>query len=163
RMSTPRSMRSRASPLNLTSLAAIVLVPLSSGHEKTAGANALWRFSGGLPRGRGGRENAPDVGLLHDQELLTVELPFRAPPLAEQDAVAGLHFHRHQLALLVAGACANRNNFAFHRLFLRRVRNDDAALCLLFLGDALHHHAIMQRAEFHGLSSVSLGFRHKAG
>src|SRR5690349_23189110 len=54
RILTPCSMRSRASTANLTSLAAI------SNH------------SNGFNSGSG--DHAHDVGLLHDQELLAVEL-----------------------------------------------------------------------------------------
>src|SRR5271154_2081023 len=59
RMSTPRNMRSRAST----------------------------RLSGLLLGGRKVGENAHDVALLHDQQLLAVDLDFSARPLAEQHAV----------------------------------------------------------------------------
>src|SRR5262249_5144133 len=40
------------------------------------------------------------------------------------------------------------NDFALHRLFLGRVRDDDAALRLLVSVDALHDDAVMQGAKF---------------
>src|SRR5690606_37398066 len=49
-------------------------------------------------------ENAHDVALFHDQQLLAVDLDLGAGPLAEEHRIAGLHVERHELALLVAGA-----------------------------------------------------------
>ena len=63
-------------------------------------------------------DDAHDVGFLHDQEVLTVDLDFGAGPLAEQDAVAGLHIEGDELAAFVAGAGADGDDFAFLRLFL---------------------------------------------
>src|SRR5438445_13847817 len=62
-VSTPRSIRSRASVANLTSLAAISSSP---------------------PRSCSG-DNAHDVRLLHDQEFLAVDLDLGAGPFAEQN------------------------------------------------------------------------------
>src|SRR5262249_5188394 len=47
------------------------------------------------------------------------------------------------------------DDLAFHRLFLGRVRNDDAALGLLFLRDALDHDAIVKRTELHAVASLT--------
>src|SRR3712207_8397744 len=55
------------------------------------------------------------VGLLHDEELFAVELHLGARPLAEQDAVAGLHVQRAQLALVVQGAGAGGDHLALDR------------------------------------------------
>src|SRR5205823_2969594 len=79
RMSTPRSMRSRASTENFTSLAAIYVAPLLSGRRELRG---LLAGSGGL------FENAHDVAFLHDQEIDAVDLDLGARPLAEQHALA---------------------------------------------------------------------------
>src|SRR6266481_5457245 len=58
---------------------------------------------GGLLLGGGDvGEHAHDVALLHDQELLAVDLDLGARPLAEQHAVADLDVDRDQLAALVA-------------------------------------------------------------
>ena len=93
----------------------------------------LWLLvSGGLLAGLGALDDAQDVGLLHDQEILAVDLHFAAGPLAEQDAVAGLDVEGDELALLVAGARADGDDFAFLRLFLGGVGDDDAAGGLLF-------------------------------
>src|SRR6202051_2565912 len=77
-------------------------------------------------------EHAHDVGLLHDQELLAVELDLGARPFAEQDAVADLEVDRDQLAGFVAPAWTDRRDFALRGPFLGAVRNDDAALGFFF-------------------------------
>src|SRR5262249_8832546 len=96
------------------------------------------------------------VAFLHDQVLDAVELDLGAGPLAEQDAVTSLDVERHERALLVTGARANGHDFAFHRLFLGGVRNDDAALGLAFFLDSLDHDAVVKRTELHAVASISL-------
>src|SRR5205823_4992369 len=105
RMSMPRNMRSRASPLNLISFAAII------------GSSRLSSF---LVRD-GLIEYAHDVGLFHDHEVLAVELDLAARPFAEQHAVTGFDIQRVQLAVLVASAGSDGNHLTLDRLFLRRV------------------------------------------
>src|SRR6185436_1792912 len=95
-------------------------------------------------------DDAEDVALLHDEEILAVDAHFRAGPLAEQDAVASLHVEWKQLAVLGLGAGAGGDHFAFLRLFLGCVRDDDAPGSLLLLLDPAHEDAVMERAEFHG-------------
>src|ERR1700761_556135 len=128
RMSMPRSMRWRASPLKRTSLAAIVQIPLGYFEIDWIGSDRPFgKGSGRLLHGGGTFDDSHDVAFLHDQVLDAVELDLGARPLAEQDAVAGLDVERHERTLLVAGARPNGHNFAFHRLFLGGVGNDDAA------------------------------------
>ena len=88
-------------------------------------------------------DHAHDVGLLHDEELLAVDLDFRARPLAEQDALAGLELGRGDLAILVAAAGADSDDFALLRLFLDGVGNDDAALRLGVSLDAADDDAVV--------------------
>src|SRR5664279_4291259 len=83
RMSTPRSKRSRASVENLTSLAAMTFNPFVQMKGETAS-------SGLFLRGASALEHAHDVGLFHDQEVLTVDLDLRARPFAEQNSLARL-------------------------------------------------------------------------
>src|SRR6478752_10215192 len=84
RMLTPRTILSRASVENFTSLAAIGGAPyVFETGRKPCEAKAL----------RG--DHAHDVGFLHDQEVLTVELDFGAAPLAEEDPVAFLDVQRN--------------------------------------------------------------------
>src|SRR5689334_505596 len=101
-------------------------------------------------------QHAHDVGLLHDQEILAVELDLGARPFAEQHAVADLEVDRDQLAGLVAAARAHGGDFALRGLFLGGVGDDDAALGLLFGVDALDHDAVMQRTELGLGHDVSL-------
>src|SRR5580704_10694905 len=92
-------------------------------------------------------DHAHYVGLFHDQELVAVELDLGARPFAEQHAVAGLDAHRGELAALVAAAGADDDDFAFLRLFLDGVGNDDAALGLGLGVDTLDDHPVMERSE----------------
>src|SRR5208337_3717831 len=101
-MSTPRSMRWRASPPNRTSFAGICLIlPEFKELSRSRGLLPARRVGGGSAR-----DDAHDVGLLHDQQLLAVDLDLGARPLAEQDAVAGLDVERNKLPGLIAGTRA---------------------------------------------------------
>src|ERR1700692_707227 len=102
RMSTPRNMRSRASTENLTSLAAIVLI--LSGEWQA-------RLRGFLLGGAAAFDDAHDVALLHDQEILAVDFDFGARPLAEQHCVADLEIDRDQLAGFVPATGAEGRDF----------------------------------------------------
>src|ERR1700732_5223752 len=104
RVSTPPSIRSRASVENLTSLAAI-----------------------GIFSGTWSGDHAHDVGLFHDQQFVAVELHLGAGPLAEQNLVAGLDVDRDELAVFVATTGADSDDFALHWLLLGGVGNDDPA------------------------------------
>src|SRR5437868_569236 len=96
RMSTPRNILSRASTENLTSLAAMVasLRNVSDWGRQIG--------SGRLALGQPFRDDAHDVALLHDKELLAVDLDVGARPLAEEDAVAHPYVDGDELARLVA-------------------------------------------------------------
>src|SRR5918997_4316892 len=101
------------------------------------------------------RHDAHDVRLLHDEEVLAIDAHFRAGPLAEEHAVAGLHVEGHDLAALVAGARADGDDLALLRLLLGGVRDDDATLGLLLRVNAADDNTVVQRTELHGLSSWS--------
>src|SRR6476660_7716430 len=130
-VSTPRSKRSRASPEKRTSFAAITTYSLRI-----------------LVGGRALGDHAHNVGLFHDEEIVALELDLGARPFAEQHAVSGLEIHGDQLAVLVAAAWPDSDDFALLRLLLSGVGNDDPALRLLLRFDALDDHAIVQRTEF---------------
>src|SRR5215469_6279956 len=146
RMSIPRSILSRASVANLTSLAAILV-------------HSVWRScvcvllgerpSGGLLLRDLIGEHAHDVALFHDQVIDAVDLDLGARPLAEQHPVAGLDVHRDELAAFIAAAGADGDDLALRGLFLRRVGNDDAAGGLLFGLNALDDDAVVKRTELH--------------
>src|SRR6185369_7644581 len=83
-----------------------------------------------------------------------VELDLGAGPLAEQHAVAGFQVDRNELATLVAAAGADSNHFAFLRLLLGGIRDDDPAFGFLFGVDAANDDAIVKRSKLgfgHGL------------
>ena len=69
-------------------------------------------LSGLLLGGAAALDHAHDVALLHDQEILAVDLHFGARPFAEQHGVADLQIDRDQLAALVAAAWADGDDFA---------------------------------------------------
>src|SRR5690348_5606454 len=93
--------------------------------------------------------NAQNIAFLHDDQVFTVDLHLGARPLAEQDLVAGLYVERRDLALVAASAGADGNDFAFLRLFLGGVRNDDSAGRLLVGLDSADEDAVMKRPETH--------------
>src|ERR1700726_4423013 len=101
-------------------------------------------------------QHAHDVGLLHDQEFVAVELHLGTRPLAEQHPVADLDVDGNQLAALVASARADPRGFALRRLFLGGVWNDDAALGFFFGVDSLDHDTVMQRTKFGLRHDISL-------
>src|SRR6478752_9789832 len=94
-------------------------------------------------------DDPEDVAFLHDDQVFTVDLHFGARPLAEQDLVAGLDVQRRDLALFGLGATADGDDFAFLRLFLGSVGNDDPAGGLVIGLDAADEDAIMKRPETH--------------
>src|SRR5690349_16625133 len=116
--------------------------------------------SSGLLRGFAAFDDAHDVGFLHDQEFLAIDLHFGAGPFAEQDEIAGLHFRRHALAVVVQRARTDRDDFAFLRLLLCGLRNNDAAGGLLLFLHTANDNAIAKRTESHEMiSSKWLKFR----
>ena len=72
-----------------------------------------------------------------------------ARPLAEQNAITRLHIERHDLAGLVARPGADGDHFAFHRLFLGGVGDNDAARGLFFSGQTPDNDPVVQGTELH--------------
>src|ERR1700674_1724639 len=169
-MSTPRSILSRASTANLTSLAAICMYSVSIRHLRgraQAPAPRMWRCcrpsrlglrpilkttnseSGGfLAKYRLG-EHPHDVAFLHDQILDALDLDLGARPLAEQHPVAGLDVDRDQFARLVAPAGPDGDDLALLRLFLGGIRDEDSADRFRISVDAANDHAVVKGTEFH--------------
>src|SRR5688500_1863776 len=115
---------------------------IMSGHDASIGA---------VDCGGTLADDAHEVGFLHDEEVLPVELDLGARPLAEQHLVADLDIDRRELSGFVASAGTNSHDLALGGLFLCRVGNDDAAFSL-FLGiNPFDHNTVMQRTNF-GLS-----------
>ena len=65
--------------------------------------------------------------LLHDQEILAVDLDLGAGPFAEQHAIACLEVDRNELAGFVATTRTDGDNLALRRLLLGAVGDEDAA------------------------------------
>src|SRR6266545_433392 len=110
--------------------------------------------SGRLLLGGGGLfEHPHDVGLLHDQEILAVDLHLGARPFAKQHPVTDLEINGNELAGFVAATRADGGDLALRGLFLGGIRNDDAASGF-FLGlNALDDDTVVKRTELHGISS----------
>ena len=95
-------------------------------------------------------ENAEHFVLAHDHVLFAIQLDFAAGILAEQDAVAGLHVERHDLAVFQTLAFADGDDFAFLRLFFCAVGDVKAAVRLLgFVLNPFDHDAVIERTNFH--------------
>src|SRR2546428_261215 len=109
-------------------------------------------------------EDTEDVLLLHDEVFLAVQLDLAAGILAEEDSVAFLHREREVLAVVVDLAGAHGDHLALLRLLLGGVGDDEAAVLLVLLLEALDENAVMERAQrrLHCLShsgSASLFFQ----
>src|ERR1700716_4205528 len=171
RVSMPRSILSRASTENLTSLAAIsgflccispqgttagrvrtmrisirCFVDVRGGSSAASGQGA---GSGGLFLGLDLIQHAHDVALFHDQVLDAIDLDFGARPFSEQDAVADPEVDRDQLAAFIAAARTNSDDLALLRLLHCCVGDDDAAGSLRLGVDALDDNAVVKWAKFH--------------
>src|SRR5579862_1840782 len=132
---TPLNIRWRASSLNLTSLAAIVVIL------------RLLAFNHGH-----------DVFLAHDHQLFAVDPDLCSAVLAEQDLVADLDVERTDLTVFENLAFADRYDLSLHGLFGRGIGNNDAARRGTLLLQALHDDAVMKRTYLHGCRSfVSCG------
>src|SRR3954452_17708981 len=101
-------------------------------------------------------DDPEDVGFLHDDQVFTVDLDLGARPFAEQDLVAGLDVERRNLAVVGAGAGADGDDFAFLRLFLGGVGNDDPASGLCLGLHAADENTVMKWPETHGLNPLYL-------
>jgi len=105
---------------------------------------AIWETS--LPVVRNGLLNDPeDLVFLQDDVLLVVDLDLGAGILAEQDPIAGLHFHRDPLEVVVEAASTHGDDLPFHRLFPGGVGDDDTALGFLTSFHPLDQDPIEQR------------------
>src|SRR5215218_7797141 len=94
-----------------------------------------------------GLDNTHDVAFLHDQQVFAVDLDLSARPLPEQDAVPGLDVERLDLTGFITGAGPDGDDFAFLRLFLGGIGDDDAALGLGFGLNAANNDAVVKGAE----------------
>src|SRR3984957_2071947 len=142
RISTPRSIRSRASEEKRTSLADMMFNPWFEVGEQAASGRLFLRGACAL-------DPTHDVGLLHDQKVLTVDLDLGAGPFAEQHPVARFEFEWRQLAALVPSARPHGDDLALLLLLFARDRNDDAAFRLVIAFDTADDDTVVQWTEFH--------------
>src|SRR5450755_942410 len=98
--------------------------------------------------------DAHNVGFLHDEEFLTVNLDLGAGPFAKQHLVAIFDIKRDQLAALVAGTGANCNDLPLLWFLLGGVGDDDTTFGLLFAFEAADNDAVVQGTELHLLTSL---------
>src|SRR3954451_2046851 len=109
-----------------------------------------WKKKAGIPTipsPLASANNAQNVALLHDDEVFTVDLHLGARPFAEQDLVAGLDVQWRHLAVVGASAGPDGHDFAFLRLFLGRIGNDDPAGGLCLGLDPADEDSVMKRPE----------------
>src|SRR5690348_5385149 len=143
----PRSIPSRASTENFTSLADMSLAPqkivVFAHHTARPPSRGL------LLAHLGFDEDPHDVALLHDQVFGAIDLDLGARPLAEQNAVADLDVDRNQLAQFIASARPDGDDLTLLRLLLGSVGDDDAGGGSRLGFDAFDHDAIVERTELH--------------
>src|SRR4051812_9370116 len=106
--------------------------------------------------GRSG-EHGQDLVFAEDQDVLALEPDVRARVLSEQDLVAHLHVQGDLRPVVEDPAVADGEDLALLRLLLGRVGDDDPAPGRLLLLDAADDQTIVQRAYFHGVSSINAG------
>src|SRR5215207_1835941 len=159
----PRSILSRASTENFTSLADMSVTPskeslrsLKSHHSRRRTAETSSR---GLLAHCGFDQHPHDVAFLHDQVLDVVDLDLGSRPFAEQHPVPGLDVDRDELAVLVPPARTDRDDLALLRLFLGGIGNDDACGGSCLGLDTFDDDTIVQRTEFHRYLLVQLSVR----
>src|SRR5262249_26119870 len=101
-------------------------------------------------------EYAQNFVFLHDEEIFAVNLDFSAGVLAEQNAVAFFHCEREYLAFFVAAPLAGGDDFAFLRLVLGRVGDNDTAPGSGGFFNAPNQDAVVQRGELGSHDSYRL-------
>ena len=94
-------------------------------------------------------DDAEDLVLAEDHEVLVVEADLAAGVLADEDAVALLDAHRRAAAVVVDLARADGDHLGLLRLLLGGVGDDDPPANLLFGLDALDQDPVVQRTDAH--------------
>ncbi len=88
-------------------------------------------------------DDAQNVGLFHDQQFFTINGDFCATPFCEENAVTRFDVERNALIVVTNCTIADGDDFAFLRLFLSGVRNDDAAFGFFSRLDATNQYAVV--------------------
>src|SRR5436190_17442616 len=94
-------------------------------------------------------DDAEDLVLAQDDVLDVVDLHFGPGVLADQNAVADLHFHGDALAVVIEPTGADRDHFPLKRLLFRGVGDDDAPLHLLFRFHPSDQNPVVEWLHFH--------------
>src|SRR3981081_470660 len=132
---TPLNIRWRASSLNRTSFAAIVVILQLLGFN-----------------------HGHNVFLSHHNQFFAFNANFGAAVLAEEDLVADLDVERTDLAVFENLAFADRYDFSLNGFFGRRIGNHDAARRGAVLFQAFHDDTVMKRTDLHsGMLSEVVG------
>src|SRR3546814_12266821 len=92
-------------------------------------------------------DHAEDVALLHDEQILAVDLDLGPRPFAEENAVAGFHRRLNEPTVIIARTGTDGDDFAFLRLFLCGVGDADAPRRLLLGLAAAADHTAVPEAE----------------
>jgi hypothetical protein len=96
-------------------------------------------------------EDAEHVLFPQDEVVLAVELDLGAGVLAEQHGVTGLDVQGAELAVLEELAVAHGHHVALERLLLGGLRDEQAALGLVLLCNALDNKPILKKTNLHNL------------
>src|SRR5580704_11482496 len=81
-----------------------------------------------------------------DQQFFAIDLDFGPAVLTEEHAIANVYVQRHTLALFTL-AGADGDYFAFLRLFLSGIGDNDAALNGFLVFNTPHDHAVVERCD----------------
>src|SRR5206468_4840892 len=93
---------------------------------------------------RSALDDSQNLVLAHDQELLVINLDFRATVLSKQNAVADANIQRLARPVVAILAFADGDNLALLGFFLCGVGNDDPAANLLAFLNAAQNHAVLK-------------------
>src|SRR5713101_9986843 len=93
---------------------------------------------------RSALDDSQNLVLAHDQELLVINLDFRAAVLSKQNAVADANIQRLARPVFAIFAFADGDNLALLGLLFCGVGNDDPAANLLAFLNAPQNHAVLK-------------------
>jgi len=88
-------------------------------------------------------QNSENFFFPHNEEILAIDLNFRSGILSKQNMVTGFDVQREHFAFIVRLAFTDGDNFAFLRLFLGGVGDDNATADGLAFLDATDDYTIM--------------------
>src|SRR3954468_16423621 len=116
-----------------------------------------WSFFLCCASARCSADDAEDVFLAHDQELVADDLDLGAGVGAEEHRVADLDRERRALAVIQELAFADGDDLAFLGLLLRALGEQDSAGGALLGFDALNENAVAEGTDLPGGGLRGLG------